>query len=764
MVSGANRVRLLCLVTAWLGVFPLLNGAEDFASLLRQAVASHKQGKLAEATEFLLKAQELSPGDAEVAELLATVYETELDRIDSLQKDLVRMAADGELKGTPQGLELARVARQILRKTGEAQKRYTRDDEEIAKIVDRIFGERDNLGMYLRLVQLAEARHGRYLVPHYLIRLGDQEPSIKLTAFRALVSLGRDAVVPLIVALDSESGPVREQIALILGRIGDPTALSTLVWAAEMDSDQNVRAMAKEALKNFTGRGELAGEPWRLLLNDAIRFIRGTARLPRRQYAPWVWRFKEGKLVGEQVAAFQAGRMHADVFLTRSTKAALKAEEPLPWAVFVANRAGQVRLYRENLALMKAGGGDEALIALLEGQATEIERMAQSVRRAGLTYMTQGLRFALQELEQGAESPAAALELVAEIRRQGRVAAAHARAMEALGTCLDSRNQLVRFEAAVALADIRPPLGAETALKTVDNLALAVAEPGARVALVVSPDDDVRARFTALLDQGGFLALAVDSALTGLAEAAMFPPKHVVFFDSDLDQGVRETINYLRATKVGASLPVVIISSSGNERRDRDLYEKPEQKVQVVVDAVGLEELRTAVLDPIVAQAQDTRAEGEERAARAAQSLLGLLADRVSWVPGDLDALASSAVTAAGDTNRVSGVREPACLCAGFVGGEAALKTLSEVVKYKENPAAVRVAGLKAAGDILQRLSLSLEAVSESTAPGLDEILQECLVDDDPAVRAEAARAMGKAVWQPEIFLNVEAKTGPFTQ
>jgi len=752
MVAGAFRVRLLAVVFALLGFVAWLPAAENFSSVMDQALRSFRQGKLAEAAALLRKAQTLKPGDAEVVAWLDKVYETSLRRDETNRKRLIEAALEAEQLGTPAALELARLARQILGMTHRAEVRYIQDPNQAESAVDRVIEARDQLDTWLKLVAAAKMKFGRYLVPAYVKKLADPEPSVQLAAFRALVDLGRDAVIPLIVALDSDNAQVREQIANILGRIGHPLVVSSLFFLAQHDPDQGVRQMATKALQKL--RPVQEGEAWQLLVNDALRFLRGTATLPRRNYKPYAWKWQNGELVGEHVLGFQVGRRNADVLLLRSTKAAGKGGTLLPWAVFAANRAAEVRQWRDNLALLKNRGGEEALVALLEGQAKYIEHLIQSVRRLGLDRLSAGLTFALQEMESAGGSPAGVLQLIEELRALGLAAAEHGRTVASLKQCLNAKDVIVRFEAASTLAQIAAPLGPQEAGALVKILAVAIAEPGARVGLVISPDDDVRAKFVALLDEGGFLPIAAENVWQGLAEAANFPPKHLVFIDSNLiELSVPETIRYLRNLPGFEKTPIVVIAPSNNEERDRNLYHKPEEQVLVVADTIRLPELRKEVLAPVVQQAKGTRAEGEVRAARAAEALKGFLLRRVSY---DLSPAADAVLAAAVDPNRPESVRIPCCFCAGELADKDALKGLLGVATGQD-PLAVRVAAIDAIGELLRRFELTLSD-AEGIAGGIGKALQSCLQDKEKTVRVSAARALGKAKWEPDLYLSFEGE------
>ncbi len=752
MAMGAMRACFLCAAAACLCISTTVCGAEDFSSLLTRAIAAFRQHKSAEAVALLREAQTLNPEAKEVAELLDRIRDDELEKTRSVRRDLVEMLVKSKDAGTEEAHELAVVVQQILNLTTDLEKTFIRDQDEIAKVLANLVAVKDRFDVWMADFQKAKNRHGWYLTPGLLPLLDHQEPGERLMAFRALAGLGRDAVIPLITAMESPSARVREEITGILARIGDPLALSSLKYIAETDRDPVVKNAAAAAIERLKGERDAARPAWRMLLDDAVTFIRGANQLPRPQYGPYAWRMDGGVLVGEEVAPFQVRRIIADMLLVRAMKAGTKPELAAK-ALFAGNRAAQVQMYEENLALAKQQGADEAQVTLLQGQAARMHELDQSVRLMGLDAMAAALVRALQDMVDFGGAPAPVIRLIDEIREYSPAAGANAKVVTALEAALMAREQRVRFEASVALAALSPRIGEAAAKEIVANLALAIAHPGVRVALVVSPDEDVRAYFGGILNEAGFMPIVVDSATRGLLEAAAFPPKHVIFIDRNIeDLSVPAAINYIRKSGGVGAVPIVVVSPAAKEAESRDLYQKDDAKVSVVADHVATDALRAAVLDAIVKDAQDTRAEGEVYARRAAEVLRAWIAARVSYdLGGAEDGLAATVQ----DPNRPDAVRIPAAACLGAIGDRDVLKALAAAAKAG-GAVPVRIASIRALGEVVLRLGLSAETVSADVAD-FDDTMKACLADEDAGIRVETARTLGKTAAPAELILSSDA-------
>jgi len=740
MAMGAVRACFLGAAAACLCASLTACGAEDdFSSLLTRAIAAFKQHNNAEAVRLLREAQTLSPEAQEVVKLLDEIREDELNRTWSVRRDLVEMLVKSKEDGTAEGRELTLVVRQILNVATELEKAFSRDQDEIKKAIAALLASKDDFNAWERDYQQAKYRHGWHLAPGLVALLDHQEPGERLMAFRALASLGRDAVIPLLAAIDSPSPRVREEIAGILARVGDPLAASSLKYMAETDRDAVVRATAAAAADRLTGERGAARPAWRMLLDDAQTFIHGANQLPRPQCGPYVWRMEGGLLVGEEVEPFQVRRVIADLLLVRAMKTGAKPEAPAE-AWFVSNRAAQVQLYEENLALAKQQGADEARLTLLQGQTARIHELDQSVRRMGLEAMAAALVCALKDMAEFGGTPAPVVKLIDEIRAYSPAAGANAKVAAALEAALKAREQRVRFEASVALAALNPRVEEAQAKEIVTNFALAIAHPGVRVALVISPDEIVRTYFGGLLDEAGFMPIVVDRADRGLLEAVSFPPKHVIFLDRNLeDLGVSAVIGYIRKSRGVADAPVIVVSPGAKVAESRDLYQRDEQKVFVVAEDITASALRTTVLDPIVKEAQDTRAKGEEYAQKAAETLLAWIAARV---PYDLGGAKRGLADTVEDPNRPEAVRVPAAACLGAIGDRSVLKALGAAAKTGGS-VPVRIASIRALGEIAMRLRLEESAVRADVAD-FDDLMKVCLADEEVGVRVEAARTLSK--------------------
>ncbi len=90
---------------------------------------------------------------------------------------------------------------------------------------------------------------GEYAIPFMLDAIADNSRQAELPDIvRALPQIGRDAIRPLAVALQTENVALKDQIIRALGKIGYPQSQAYLKYIVENDTSSEVRELAKIAL------------------------------------------------------------------------------------------------------------------------------------------------------------------------------------------------------------------------------------------------------------------------------------------------------------------------------------------------------------------------------------------------------------------------------------------------------------------------------------------------------------------------------------
>lgn len=101
--------------------------------------------------------------------------------------------------------------------------------------------------------------------------LGQDKPkNVRMAAHDALVMRGREAIIPLSHALESEDWRIREEAAKILGQIGDERAAKALIQLFK-DDKTRVQLWATDSIISM---GTRAVKPLIEALNDEDRRVR----------------------------------------------------------------------------------------------------------------------------------------------------------------------------------------------------------------------------------------------------------------------------------------------------------------------------------------------------------------------------------------------------------------------------------------------------------------------------------------------------------
>ena len=174
-----------------------------------------------------------------------------------------------------EGGEYQLVAERLLARAKLGRSEHRNDAGAVRALVSEMLGESDALVRRRTVTQLS-SEHGPYAAPALVPYLGNEgDGDRRVLAMATLIELGGDVVWPLIAALGSDHAYQRRNVAICLGRIGDPRAAGALEAIAALDGDSAVVKAAKSAAAacGSTGNG------LSLLLADGHNYYGRNAKL-----------------------------------------------------------------------------------------------------------------------------------------------------------------------------------------------------------------------------------------------------------------------------------------------------------------------------------------------------------------------------------------------------------------------------------------------------------------------------------------------------
>jgi len=93
---------------------------------------------------------------------------------------------------------------------------------------------------------------GEYAVMYMLDAMADKSRQAEWpNIYTALEQMDRDAIRPMVAALQTDNVGVKAEIIRALGKIGYPQALANLKYVAEKDESPELRTLAEESIKNI---------------------------------------------------------------------------------------------------------------------------------------------------------------------------------------------------------------------------------------------------------------------------------------------------------------------------------------------------------------------------------------------------------------------------------------------------------------------------------------------------------------------------------
>ncbi|MAE45646.1 MAG: hypothetical protein CMJ86_02025 [Planctomycetes bacterium] len=587
-----------------------------------------------------------------------------------------------------EGGEYQLVAERLLARAKLGRSEHRNDAGAVRALVSEMLGESDALVRRRTVTQLS-SEHGPYAAPALVPYLGNEgDGDRRVLAMATLIELGGDVVWPLIAALGSDHAYQRRNVAICLGRIGDPRAAGALEAIAALDGDSAVVKAAKSAAAacGSTGNG------LSLLLADGHNYYGRNASHIRPfddQNVTWSW---DGALTSSDIAV----SLFNDQMALSAFYRALDLD--------AANGDAQAGIARACGSIVaKAGRSDDLADAGVGAQLT--------LSAAGVGAIDMALLWAVKSDD---ASAGAAL-----CQTLGGMASAPTSALMA---AVASGDPTLRGEGALALASIATRSGTAAGGATVAALGDAAGREVLRVAAVIDGDAERAGKALAGLASSGVIVDHRGSGIEGIVLVRRMPVVDLVL--------VGDRVNGLTTDQVLADIannvpnaPVFLLSG------DEDFADAYSDRVAGVIsdssDLSGLEETLNADFEGARARADDL--------GRRAAMALGALA-----LAGHTDCSATADALASTLAHRSEAVTAPAMAALAQCGSWDHIHALFSVLGDSDRSDNERSNAAMAMGPILAR-----SGAAEGVAGPLAAIAANG--DESTQVRMAAAQALGMA-------------------
>ncbi|MGD2094470.1 MAG: HEAT repeat domain-containing protein [Phycisphaerales bacterium] len=273
--------------------------------------------------------------------------------------------------------ELAELSRNILDIIERGSFINRADPKVIYEEIKRLSST--NRGWMTGVKRLRDA--GEYAIPHMLNAIANESRRDEFPFIvRALPKIGRDAIRPLVAALQTDNVAVKAQIIIALGEIGYPQSQAYLKYIVEKDTSPELRELAKNSLSQIDP-GTLQLSAAQLFFDLGEKYYYHAQSLAPAGDADianvWFWDSERQRLIPEAVDK----RYFNELMAMRSCEWALKADEGFGPAIglwlaafFKAESAG--------VEMMPGYFGEGHDGALVYASTAGVEYLHQALARA----------------------------------------------------------------------------------------------------------------------------------------------------------------------------------------------------------------------------------------------------------------------------------------------------------------------------------------------------------------------------------------------
>ena len=589
-----------------------------------------------------------------------------------------------------EGGEYRLVAERLLARAKLGRSEHRNDTDAVRALVLGMLDEADALARRKIVTQLS-SEHGPYSAPALVPFLGNEgDGNRRVLAMATLIELGGDVVWPLVAALGSDHAYQRRNVAICLGRIGDPRAAGALEAVAAMDSDNAVVKAAKSAAAacGSTGNGVS------LLLADGEGYYTRNSSHIRPfddQNVTWSW---NGSLTPTMVPV----SLFNDQMALGAYFRALDLDG--------SNGNAQAGIARACASIVaKAGRSDDLADAGIGAQL--------ALSAAGISAIDTALMWTVKTDDASAGSVLC--------QTLGNMAGAPT---SALTSAVAAGDPTLRGEGALALASIATRSGTAAGGATVAALGEAAGREVMHIAAVIDGNMDRAGKALAGLSSQGVMVSHRGSGVEGVVLLRRMPTVDLILIGDRVsglttDQVLADIANHESL----AGTPVFLLSS------DEDFSDAYSDRVAGVIsdasDLSGLEETLSSGFE-------GTRARADNLGQRAA-SAIGALA-----LAGHTDCSATADALASTLAHRAEAVTRPAMGALAHCGSWDHIEALMAVLSDSDRSDGERSDAALAIGPILARSGAAEGVVGPLAAIAADG-------DEATEVRMAAAQALGMA-------------------
>ena len=614
------------------------------------------------------------------------------------------------------GGEVSRVARAILLYAEKAPVRRETRFAEIKKLVDT--AATGNLYQRNEAIALLEAQVGERAVPMMLPYLAnktkDQE---RINIILAVTKLGRTVVVPLIEALNTPDSFLKQQVAILLGHIGDIRALADLKRVLETPNiPEEVKKYAEIAIQQIIGKPAIALPPAKqLYYQKALNFYNDNPDYkPVLTYNWQYWRWQDDQLAFQEVPSFAYNEIMAEHACHRALE--LDPNYQFAWALLARVYYAQ---YTEIKAVEEASKEkglqlpDTELAKFLKEKPYG-EKAKTIAAAVGPDILYLALKAALSPKENRPEVTVKILEDI------GEACKGRERFPRTLMSALLHKDKRIRYAAAEAIVKIAPRGRFAEARRVVRVLKEALGEWDSRVVLVVEDDDASRNKLIDVVRNMKMVVFGAANGLEGIKRAKSFPPEDLIIVSSKLkDISTPYIVNSLRDDYRTRDIPVLVITPQADKENALNLYQKIAQVKGFIIQPYIDANVEAAIRKGVESSKSDYKSRAREIAKRAVEALASL--DTSSYIFRHLkdarDALAEVLLT------RHDSIRLPAIQALGNLAEAQTAPALLQLVVDKEATLDIRLQAAWALGQIFNHNPKM--PVSDDDVNRLMGILQE---------------------------------------